>query len=780
MRAQDLPPLPETPGVYLWKRGEEVLYVGKAKSLRARVKSYFHAEGKARRIAEEATGLDFIATRDEVEALLLEANLIKAHRPLYNVLLKDDKHYPFLKLTNEPFPTLLVVRRVEEDGAKYYGPFPEAGALRRIKTLIDRLFPLRKNSGYPMKRRRYPCLNYSMGRCLAPCVGKADPEAYQEVVRQVEAVLEGRVDGLLQELEAKMREAARRLEFERAAEIRDQMEALRAFFSTDQQAFDPEMGDLDFLGMARSGALAVVQLYQVRSGRILGRISRVVEKEEATDEEILWAFLRDHYLEASPLPPLVLLPFPLEDLESLAEPQAQEIRALEVAEEKRRLEELVLRYAPFLDHPRAAALRAEVEALLEADQPALEKLTELEAALKEAEAEAKAARRARLIQLEEALRRLPLPQEAKAPLEEEARRLKEEKARLLEELSALGEAAKPLAEELAHLEGEALAQALPGIRARYAELLKGAGEEARRARLEERKAALRALKEEAEALGLGEEVAEAERALAQGELPDLEALRRRLEEAQALRRRLALEELARLQALAERFRPLGGEAVLKAIEAERQKPLPDPAPIARALQAMKRRLEAKRQELGTRLAAFFRRYAPLEGLKSDTQRRIRPLVEFLRPAQKALDRLGPRGVLEVERALAQAEEALKELEKEKEAADRLLKELGQEDLEALLSSLEAPGGERPDLSPLRLPGVKALGLLDDPLPLPRPQLKALHQALKALEAATGEALGPALVRLGGSYLVLAPWRGHEAVALVEPEALDPFLKALSG
>ena len=565
------------------------------------------------------------------------------------------------------------------------------------------------------------------------------------------------------------------------------------------------------------------------------------------------------------------------DLESLAEPQAQEIRALEVAEEKRRLEELVLRYAPFLDHPRAAALRAEVEALLEADQPALEKLTELEAALKEAEAaakaarraprpegedgrrhlpppqeaeaplegtlglgrhfvatepliedliaraavrveeekrlqaeaEAKAARRARLIQLEEALRRLPLPQEAKAPLEEglrlaeetlregglpdlaaleaelsaleeEARRLKEEKARLLEELSALGEAAKPLAEELARLEGEALAQALPGIRARYAELLKGAGEEARRARLEERKAALRALKEEAEALGLGEEVAEAERALAQGELPDLEALRRRLEEAQALRRRLALEELARLQALAERFRPLGGEAVLKAIEAERQKPLPDPAPIARALQALKRRLEAKRQELGTRLAAFFRRYAPLEGLKSDTQRRIRPLVEFLRPAQKALDRLGPRGVLEVERALAQAEEALKELEKEKEAADRLLKELGQEDLEALLSSLEAPGGERPDLSPLRLPGVKALGLLDDPLPLPRPQLKALHQALKALEAATGEALGPALVRLGGSYLVLAPWRGHEAVALVEPEALDPFLKALSG
>lgn len=352
VRPSELPPLPEAPGVYLWKQGEEVLYVGKAKNLKARVRSYFHAEGKAARIAQEATALDFIATRDEVEALLLEANLIKAHRPPYNVLLKDDKHYPFLKLTQEPFPTLLVVRRVEEDGGKYYGPFPEASALRRIKTLIDRLFPLRKNSGYPMKKRRYPCLNYSMNRCLAPCVGLADPKAYQEVVRQVEAVLEGKVDGLLRELEAKMREAAQRLEFERAAEIRDQMEALRAFFSTAQQAFDPEMGDLDFLGLAQAGPLAVVQLYQVRSGRILGRISRVVEKEEASPEEILWAFLRDYYLEASPLPPLILLPFPLEDLESLAAllhrragrrvelrvpKKGEKVRLLELAEKNARL-----------------------------------------------------------------------------------------------------------------------------------------------------------------------------------------------------------------------------------------------------------------------------------------------------------------------------------------------------------------------------------------------------------------------------------------------------------
>ena len=183
MRLADLPPLPEAPGVYQWWKEGTIIYVGKAKSLRARVTSYFHGEGKALTISSEAEKLEFIITRDEVEALLLEANLIKLHRPRYNVLMKDDKHYPFLKLTNEPYPILLIVRRVEEDGARYWGPFPDGGAVRRIKRLIDRIFPIRKNSGVPLKKRRYPCLNFSMGRCLAPCIDQADPAAYQEMVR---------------------------------------------------------------------------------------------------------------------------------------------------------------------------------------------------------------------------------------------------------------------------------------------------------------------------------------------------------------------------------------------------------------------------------------------------------------------------------------------------------------------------------------------------------------------------------------------------------------------
>lgn len=320
MHLADLPPLPEAPGVYQWWKGSSIIYVGKAKSLKARVSSYFHGEGKALTIASEADRLEFIVTRDEVEALLLEANLIKLHRPRYNVLMKDDKHYPFLKLTNEPYPILLIVRRVDNDGARYWGPFPDGGAVRRIKRLIDRIFPIRKNSGVPLKKRRYPCLNFSMGRCLAPCIGQADPAAYREMVRQVEQVLDGKVSEVLGDLELKMRQAARNQDFERAAEIRDQMEAVRSFFGTVQQAYDPELGDLDFLGLARAGRYAIVQLYQVRGGQMLGRNSRFIEDvEEASDQELLWAFLRDYYLEATPLPPLVLLPSEVEDMGALSQ-----------------------------------------------------------------------------------------------------------------------------------------------------------------------------------------------------------------------------------------------------------------------------------------------------------------------------------------------------------------------------------------------------------------------------------------------------------------------------
>ncbi|GEM86996.1 excinuclease ABC subunit UvrC [Meiothermus granaticius] len=331
MQPQDLPPLPEQPGVYLWKTGETILYVGKAKSLKARVSSYFHAEGKSARVAHEADRLDFIVVRDEVEALLLEANLIKQYRPRYNVLMKDDKHYPFLKLTQEEWPMLLIVRRVQNDGARYWGPFPDGGAVRRIKRLVDRVFKLRKNSGIPFKKRRFPCLNYSMGRCFAPCVSKAEPDLYAQEVQKVADLLDGNVERLFEGLQAQMQEAARAQDFERAAEIRDQIAAVRSFFGTNQQAYDVELGDLDFIGFARAGDYAMLQHYQMRGGQMLGRISRFVEGvKEASDPELLEAFLRDYYLEATPLPPLVLLPFELEAEAAFSEFLSRKGRKVEV------------------------------------------------------------------------------------------------------------------------------------------------------------------------------------------------------------------------------------------------------------------------------------------------------------------------------------------------------------------------------------------------------------------------------------------------------------------
>jgi len=376
MRLEDLPPLPETPGVYLWKNGENIIYVGKAKNLKARVSSYFHSQGKSLRICQEATHLEFIVARDEVEALLLEANLIKHHRPHYNVLMKDDKHYPFLKLTREEWPMLMVVRRVQDDGARYWGPFPEASAVRRIKRLVDRFFPLRQNSGYPFKKRRYPCLNYSMGRCLAPCVGKADPEQYRMAVQQVENLLDGKMEALYESLEKQMRAAAQNQDFERAAEIRDQISAVRSFFGTAQQAYDPDLGDLDFLGFARAGDYALIQHYQVRGGQILGRISRFVEGvKEASDAELLEAFLRDYYLEATPLPPLVLLPFELEAQEAFSAFLSSKGRKVEVRipqrGDKTRLIELA-------QHNAQTALQSELKLLeRKGDHPGLKGLMEV-------------------------------------------------------------------------------------------------------------------------------------------------------------------------------------------------------------------------------------------------------------------------------------------------------------------------------------------------------------------------------------------------------------------
>ncbi|GAA5337020.1 hypothetical protein [Thermus antranikianii] len=521
------------------------------------------------------------------------------------------------------------------------------------------------------------------------------------------------------------------------------------------------------------------------------------------------------------------------DLEALSQEASQRILALEVEEEKRKLEELLSRFAPLVERATVSPLLAEVQALLDAGTPVGEKLKALEEAFQEAERNLRAEKRARLIQLQEALRLLSLPEEAKLPLEralqlaeetleeggypdllpleeelrrleEEARRKAEEEKRLLQEKEALveelkekGEAFRPLLEELKALPLEALPQRLPEVRARYAELLKAQGEEAAlRAKLTEAAKALEALKPEALALGLKEKVAEAEALLAQGSLPDLGSLRKSLEEAKAQARQEALLELGRLQALAERFRGFGGEGVLRAIAEEKGKPLPDPTPIARALEALKRRMEVKREELTTRLTAFFQAYARLEGFQSETGRRLKALLPVLRSAQEKLPRLGPQGLLQVERTLSQAEALLRELEREQEAAKAVLQEIREirgEEIEALLgvfdqgrtpAQAKAPETPSPkvleaDLAPLRLPGVEVLGYLGGALPLPKEPLEALVQALDQLDKSLGQTRGPAAILLGEKALVLAPRKGRTLVALLEKTSLSAFLLELT-
>ena len=312
MNARDLPVLPIQPGCHLFRAGGgRVLYIGKAVNLRSRVRSYFgRAVGqKAQLITHEAAALEFIVTRSEVEALILEANLIKAHKPHYNVLLKDDKSYPFLKLTNEPYPLLAFTRRVLEDGAQYFGPYPNASVVRRVQELVASVFPLRQNSGSPMQTRKKPCLRFHMGRCLAPCVGATTPEEYASVVAQVRTFLEGGVEATAEMLEREMRAAAGRLDFELARLYRDRLEALRRLTGFESSVVQSNGEDLDFLGVAQAGDHAMVQLFQMRRGRVVGRDTRLLQGADgATTVELLEPFLAEYYGLATHVPPLLLLP----------------------------------------------------------------------------------------------------------------------------------------------------------------------------------------------------------------------------------------------------------------------------------------------------------------------------------------------------------------------------------------------------------------------------------------------------------------------------------------
>jgi excinuclease ABC subunit C len=305
--------LPDRPGVYLFKDAKsQVLYIGKSASLRSRVRSYFQEsrgrDPKTDLLVGQIRDLDFIVTDNELEALILESNLVKKHRPRYNIILRDDKHYPFLKLTtNEDFPRLVVARRVQKDGALYFGPFYPATAMRETLRLVRQLFPLRTCRIKIDGTLERPCIQYYIHRCNAPCTGWETKERYVQTVRDVQRFLEGKDNDLAKDLTREMEAAAAELRFERAAVLRDQIQALNTVRER-QKIISTDDVDQDIVGVVRQGSDACVQLFFVRKGRLLGRESFFFDKVSGwSDGEILGAFIRQFYAGTVTPPPEILL-----------------------------------------------------------------------------------------------------------------------------------------------------------------------------------------------------------------------------------------------------------------------------------------------------------------------------------------------------------------------------------------------------------------------------------------------------------------------------------------
>ncbi len=293
--------VPDRPGVYLYKDAKAaVIYVGKAASLRSRVRSYFQ-EGRPRDPKTEALvrqirDLEYIVTDNELEAMMLEANLVRKHRPRYNIILRDDKHYPFLKLTTtEDFPRLVVARRVQKDGAAYYGPFYPATAMRETLRLTRQLFPLRTCRIKIDGTLERPCLQYYIHRCNAPCTGWETKAGYAKTVREVQAFLDGKDDDLAKLLTQEMEAAAAEMKFERAALLRDQIQSLNKVRER-QKIISTEEVDQDIIGVVREGGDACVELFFVRRGRLLGQEAFFFDRVSGfRDGEVIAAFIEQFY-----------------------------------------------------------------------------------------------------------------------------------------------------------------------------------------------------------------------------------------------------------------------------------------------------------------------------------------------------------------------------------------------------------------------------------------------------------------------------------------------------
>lgn len=317
--------LPDSPGCYLMKRQGEIIYVGKAVNLKNRVRSYFqNSRGHTLKVAamvEKIDDFDIMLCSTNLEALILECNLIKRHKPYYNILLKDDKHYPYVRVDmQKPFPRLEVARRIGKDGAKYFGPYIGATVVRQVMDAVQNIFPLRSCTlDLPLKSPRRPCVQYEIGRCLAPCANKCTREEYGAMMEQVLAFLGGRYQDVVKSMREEMEKAAGELRFERAANLRDKIADVELLMER-QRAIQVSGADQDVLAIAQDGLDAMVQVLYVRGGRMIGGDSFVLPQAGGDDKgEALAAFLTQYYEDGNLIPRQVLcqeLPDSREELEA--------------------------------------------------------------------------------------------------------------------------------------------------------------------------------------------------------------------------------------------------------------------------------------------------------------------------------------------------------------------------------------------------------------------------------------------------------------------------------
>ena len=312
--------LPTNPGVYLMKNEQaKIIYVGKAINLKNRVKSYFQSSKnhspKVKSMVEKICDFEYIITANEIEALILECNLIKKYRPKYNISLRDDKTYPYIKVTlNEDYPTVSITRKILKDGAKYFGPYTSAGAVHEVLNLLKKLFQIRSCRQMNTKR---PCLEFHIKRCLAPCTGRVAKSEYREMIKSLCLFLEGRNEVVLKELTSRMQIAAENFQFELAAKLRDQVLAIEKISA--KQNIIIGSSDQDIIGLARKADEACIQIFFIRSGKMIGRDHFLLNgTEDETDSALLNAFLEQYYNKATFIPKEILLPAEIENEEILS------------------------------------------------------------------------------------------------------------------------------------------------------------------------------------------------------------------------------------------------------------------------------------------------------------------------------------------------------------------------------------------------------------------------------------------------------------------------------